>query len=172
MGTSLTRASAGEARYGVVHSSHSAAYHTNVRIVLSYVIAHGRPPSQRRPAAQNPASQEQSMRKQNRDDDPAVHSFPPPAKTPENILYTPTKTLSSATGQLVVGRVAPTPKHPLARRLCLLVDWLHPPRNSLSSQSAHRCPPLSATPIPIPRRQPTPNAAEVARDPPNQAQYP
>lgn len=74
------------------------------------------------------------MHKQNRDDDPAVHSFRPSPNARKHSLNA-NKNPSSATGQLLVGKVAPTPKHQLARRLCLLVDWLHPPLNSLSSQS-------------------------------------
>ena len=46
-------------------------------------------------------------------------------QTPENIPYTLNKNPSSTTGQLLVEKVAPTPKQLLARRLYLLVDWLY-----------------------------------------------
>ena len=127
-----------------------------------------------------------SMHKQNRDDDPAVHSFPPP-NTRKHSLHA-NKNASSATRQLPVQKVAPTPKHLLAHRLCLLVDWLHPPRDSpfsssilitISSQVSSfisNTHPQSCTHrvdhSPRRHRQPTSNAAEAARNPPNQAQHP
>jgi len=107
--------------------------------------AAGRPAS----AAQNPASQEQSMRKQNRDDDPAVHSFPPPPNTRKHSLHA-NKNLLFCHGT-TSRRKGSTHSQTLTRApAVLLADWLHPPRNSCRHNRLTKCPPLLATPIPNP----------------------
>ena len=118
-----------------------------------------------------------SMHKQNRDDDPAIPSHH--HQTPENIPYTLTKTHLLPRDN--------NSKYLLARRLCLLVDWLHPPRNSLFSSSilitissqvssliSNAHPQSCAHRVDHPprcHRQPTSNAAEAARNLPNQARH-
>lgn len=111
-----------------------------------------RPPSQRRPAAQNPASQEQSMRKQNRDDDPAVHSFPPPPNTRKHSLHANKNLLfcHGTTSRRKGSTHSQTLTHAPA---VLLVDWLHPPRNSCRHNRLTSVLLYQQRPSSIPRRR-------------------